>query len=77
MGLDYGKIIKKFSNYLKKKKLKKDKIVILTTHAMEEADILSSRIAVIVDGELKCIGTSLYLKNKYGDGYRLEKIFYI
>jgi len=32
------------------KKLKKDRIVILTTHAMEEADVLSDRIAVIVDG---------------------------
>jgi ABC-type multidrug transport system ATPase subunit len=51
--------------------LKKDRAVILTTHAMEEADILSDRIAVIVDGEFKCIGTSLYLKNQFGDGYRL------
>ena len=49
--------------------MKKNKIMILTTHAMEEADILSDRIAVIVDGEFKCIGTPLYLKKKYGDGY--------
>jgi ABC-type multidrug transport system ATPase subunit len=30
--------------------LKKDKTIVLTTHAMEEADILGDRIAVIVDG---------------------------
>lgn len=39
--------------------LKKDKVIILTTHAMEEADILADRIAVIVDGKMKCIGTPL------------------
>ena len=37
---------------------------------MEEADALSDRIMVMVHGSLKCIGTSLYLKNEYGDGYR-------
>lgn len=30
--------------------LKKNRTIILTTHAMEEADILADRIAVIVDG---------------------------
>jgi len=50
--------------------------VILTTHAMEEADILSDRIAVIVDGQIKCIGTPLFLKNNYGDGYRLNLIIF-
>ena len=55
-------------------KLKKDKVVILTTHAMEEADILSDRIAVVCDGKLKCVGTPLYLKNSYGDGYRITLV---
>ncbi len=32
--------------------LKRNKVVILTTHAMEEADVLSDRIAVIADGKL-------------------------
>ena len=43
--------------------LKRDKTIILTTHAMEEADSLADRIAVVVDGKLKCIGTPLNLKN--------------
>ena len=55
-------------------KLKKDKVMILTTHAMEEADILSDRIAIICDGKLKCIGTPLYLKNTFGDGYRITLV---
>ena len=50
--------------------MKKGRSVILTTHAMEEADALSDRIAVIVDGKFKCIGTSLFLKNNFGEGYR-------
>jgi len=54
--------------------LKKDKTIILTTHSMEEADILSDRIAVVSEGLLKCVGTSLYLKNNYGDGYRINLI---
>lgn len=37
--------------------------MILTTHAMEEADVLSDRIAVIADGKIQCVGTPLYLKN--------------
>jgi ABC-type multidrug transport system ATPase subunit len=54
--------------------LKKDKTIILTTHAMEEADALADRIAVVVDGQLKCIGTPLNLKNTFGDGYRISMI---
>lgn len=48
--------------------------MILTTHAMEEADVLSDRIAVIVDGKFKCVGTPLYLKNNFGDGYRISLV---
>jgi len=55
-------------------KMKKGRSIVLTTHAMEEADILSDRIAVISKGRLKCVGTSLYLKANYGDGYRLSVV---
>ena len=50
--------------------MKKDRVMILTTHSMEEADALSDRIAVLSKGVLKCIGTPLYLKNQFGEGYR-------
>ena len=56
------------------KDLKKNRCVILTTHAMEEAEVLADRIVVINEGNLKCLGTSLYLKNNFGDGYRLSLV---
>eukprot|EP00761_Pharyngomonas_kirbyi_P004790 gb/GECH01004795.1/.p1 GENE.gb/GECH01004795.1/~~gb/GECH01004795.1/.p1 ORF type:complete len:886 (+),score=205.13 gb/GECH01004795.1/:1-2658(+) len=54
--------------------VKKDKAVILTTHSMEEADILSDRIAIMAHGHLRCIGTSLHLKNKFGVGYHITLV---
>lgn len=51
-------------------KIKRDKVVILTTHSMEEADVLSDKIAIIASGRFRCIGTQLSLKHQYGDGYR-------
>lgn len=44
----------------------KDRLCILTTHILEEADFLSDRIAIMAHGRLKCIGTSTHLKKKYG-----------
>lgn len=41
------------------KQVKENKSIMLTSHSMEEADILSDRIVVISDGQLKCAGTSL------------------
>ena len=52
--------------------LKKDKIVILTTHYMDEADELGDRIAILSNGKLKVCGSSLFLKQKYGLGTVLE-----
>ncbi|CAG9831938.1 unnamed protein product [Diabrotica balteata] len=45
---------------------------ILTTHSMEEADALCSRIGIMVKGELRCLGSTQHLKNLYGAGYTLE-----
>ncbi|KAL0212516.1 hypothetical protein RCL1_006142 [Eukaryota sp. TZLM3-RCL] len=40
--------------------------VLLTTHSMPEAEFLSSRIAIMVKGTLRCIGSSQHLKSLYG-----------
>jgi len=40
--------------------------MILTTHFMEEADLLGDRIAIMADGQLQCCGSSIFLKNIYG-----------
>lgn len=45
--------------------------MLLTTHFMDEADLLGDRIAIMADGILKCCGSSLFLKNKYGAGYHM------
>ncbi|KAF9935385.1 ATP-binding cassette sub- A member 2 [Mortierella alpina] len=45
---------------------------ILTTHSMEEADALSDRIAILSHGQLQTMGSSLFLKNRFGLGYRLS-----
>ena len=51
---------------------KNERIIILTTHYMEEADILSDRVAMLIDGTVKCCGSPLYLKSQFGGGYYLS-----
>uniref|UniRef100_A0A8C9VWP8 ATP binding cassette subfamily A member 5 n=1 Tax=Scleropages formosus TaxID=113540 RepID=A0A8C9VWP8_SCLFO len=48
------------------------RVTVLSTHYMDEADILADRKAVISQGQLKCVGSSLYLKTKCGVGYHLK-----
>uniref|UniRef100_A0A667YQT0 Cholesterol transporter ABCA5 n=1 Tax=Myripristis murdjan TaxID=586833 RepID=A0A667YQT0_9TELE len=48
------------------------RVTVLSTHYMDEADILADRKAVISQGQLKCVGSSLYLKIKCGVGYHLR-----
>ena len=53
------------------KKYKNDRIIILTTHYMEEADNLGDRIGIMSQGQMLCCGSPDFLKNKFGDGYNL------
>ncbi|XP_010209827.1 PREDICTED: ATP-binding cassette sub-family A member 10-like [Tinamus guttatus] len=50
----------------------KEQGAILTTHYMEEAEAVCDRVAIMVSGRLRCIGSIQYLKNKFGKGYVLE-----
>ncbi|GMF24988.1 unnamed protein product [Phytophthora fragariaefolia] len=50
------------------------RVIILTTHFMDEADILGDRIAIMAEGKLQCVGSSLFLKKRFGVGYRLSFI---
>lgn len=45
--------------------------MILTTHFMDEADVLGDRIAIMAGGQLQCVGTPYFLKRHYGIGYKL------
>ena len=40
--------------------------LLLSTHFMDEADILADRIAIMAAGQVQCCGSSLFLKTKYG-----------
>ncbi|CAG7727472.1 unnamed protein product [Allacma fusca] len=50
---------------------KRGRTVILSTHYMEEADLLGDRIIIIANGQVVCNGSSLYLKSKFGAAYNL------
>ncbi|RLN06486.1 hypothetical protein BBJ28_00024284, partial [Nothophytophthora sp. Chile5] len=50
---------------------RQDRVMVLTTHFMDEADVLGDRIAIMAEGELRCCGSALYLKNRFGAGYNL------
>ncbi|KAJ0410416.1 hypothetical protein P43SY_002748 [Pythium insidiosum] len=47
------------------------RVMVLTTHFMDEADILGDRIAILAEGRVRCCGSSLFLKNRFGAGYTL------
>ena len=47
--------------------------VILTTHSMEEAEALSTKMGIMVRGGIfRCFGSTQHVKNKYGIGYEIE-----
>jgi ATP-binding cassette subfamily A (ABC1) protein 3 len=41
---------------------------------MDEADILGDRIGIMCRGKLTCVGSPLFLKNRFGIGYNLNII---
>lgn len=55
-------------------KYKENRTIILTTHFMDEADLLGDRIAIINNGKLVCVGSSLFLRAQYGNGYYLTLV---
>ena len=51
----------------------KKSAVILTTHSMEEAEALSTKLGIMVRGGIfRCFGTSQHVKSKFGVGYEIE-----
>ncbi|KAK2865759.1 hypothetical protein Q7C36_001815 [Tachysurus vachellii] len=55
-------------------KYKSGRTIILSTHHMDEADVLGDRIAIISHGKVCCCGSSLFLKKTYGSGYYLTLV---
>ncbi|XP_065191428.1 phospholipid-transporting ATPase ABCA3-like [Sycon ciliatum] len=52
-------------------KYKRGTTMLLTTHLMDEADLLGDRIAIMSKGRVVCSGSSLFLKSKFGVGYHM------
>ena len=52
--------------------LRKQSNVVLTTHSMEEAEALCTKMGIMVDGQFKCFGSSQHIKDKYGMGFEIE-----
>ncbi|XP_031638213.1 ATP-binding cassette sub-family A member 3-like [Contarinia nasturtii] len=45
--------------------------IVLTSHSMEECEALCNRIAIMVNGEFKCLGSAQHLKNQFSKGFLL------
>jgi ATP-binding cassette subfamily A (ABC1) protein 3 len=54
------------------KNYKDDRILILTTHSLDEAEYLGDRIGIMNEGRYICSGTSSYLKSKYPCGFNIN-----
>nr|XP_020753122.1 ATP-binding cassette sub-family A member 17-like [Odocoileus virginianus texanus] len=51
---------------------KSGKAIIITSHSMEECEALCTRLAIMVQGQFKCLGSPQHLKSKFGSGYSLR-----
>uniref|UniRef100_A0A8D0P7B5 ABC transporter domain-containing protein n=1 Tax=Sus scrofa TaxID=9823 RepID=A0A8D0P7B5_PIG len=54
------------------KERKSDRVILFSTQFMDEADLLADRKVFISNGRLRCAGSSLFLKKKWGIGYHLS-----
>ncbi|KAI1312365.1 hypothetical protein F5Y03DRAFT_390713 [Xylaria venustula] len=46
--------------------------MVLTTHFLDESEVLSDHIVIVTLGKMKCQGTPAELKTKFGGGYRVH-----
>ncbi|KAH7986319.1 hypothetical protein HPB52_025062 [Rhipicephalus sanguineus] len=53
-------------------KMRRTCTMLLTTHDMEEADVVGDRIAILAEGTIRCCGSSQFLKHRFGTGYHLD-----
>lgn len=51
----------------------KNLCVILTTHTMEEAEAISTKMGIMVaGGKFMCFGSADHIKDKFGKGFEIE-----
>lgn len=49
-----------------------DRTIVLTTHFLDEAEVLADRIGIMAKGKLLALGTSDFIKKNFGVGYHLN-----
>jgi len=52
-------------------KFREGRTILMSTHYLEEADLLGDRIGILANGSLQAMGTSLFLKKNTGIGYEM------
>lgn len=52
-------------------RIRDDRVILLTTHSLEEAEALATKVGIMSQGELRCVGTTQELKLRLGRGHRL------
>lgn len=57
-------------NFIEQFKL--DRVIILTTHSMEEAEVLGDRLGIMAHGRLRAIGSPAAIKYRFGAGYKVS-----
>ncbi|XP_004398889.1 PREDICTED: ATP-binding cassette sub-family A member 3-like [Odobenus rosmarus divergens] len=50
---------------------RRGKAIVITSHSMEECEAFCTRLAIMVKGRFKCLGSPQHLKNKFGNAYTL------
>ncbi len=50
----------------------RDRAVVLTTHSMEEAEALCNKVAIMIQGRMRCLGGVQHLKQKFLGGYTVS-----
>lgn len=49
-----------------------NRTIILTTHHLDEAEVLADRIGILAKGRLLAVGTNEFMKKNFGIGYTLS-----
>ncbi|KAL8272116.1 hypothetical protein Esti_003959 [Eimeria stiedai] len=52
------------------------KAILLTSHSMEECEVLSDEMGIIYKGKMLCVGTPTEIRAAYGHGYQIECVFF-
>ncbi|XP_060806371.1 uncharacterized protein LOC106140036 isoform X2 [Amyelois transitella] len=56
-------------------KLKEDRTILLTTHHLDEAELLSDQIVIMHKGQIHTTGSPIEIKRTLGTGYKLNVFF--